>query len=270
MPNIKQKTFYSKSILMAVRIIALITLILLSITTTVKFHNLLVNNFYSSYPIKTQIIGFTNIFLNITIIAFSCFLLIWPQKFLLIGIGSFLYSITMSLVNSDYYMSLIMLCVSFSTGVIRIRNKKEQNIFFFLFVLFYFFELFSPLSKGLNFFLDYFFAKIGISIALFISVFFFYEYGKQLGIRYGTKDKILNIAQFKELDRSDMFLLQDVLNNMKYKEIAQKLHGSEGAQRNKLSKIYKILEVGDRTGFLTIYSGYKLIYEPEQFDTLTS
>ena len=258
-----QKTFYSKSILMTVRIIALITLILLSITTTIGFHNLLVNNFYSSYSIKIQFIRFLNCFLNITIIIFSCLLILWPHKYLLIGIGSFLYSITMSLVNSDSYMSLIMLFVSYSTGLIRIRNKKEQNIYFILFVLFYFFELISPLSKGLNVFLDYFLSKIGISIALFISFFFFYEYAKQKGIRCGTKDKILNIAQFKGLDRSDMFLLQDILNNMKYKDIAKKIHGSEGALRNKLSRIYKILEVGDRTGFLTIYSGYKLIFEPE-------
>lgn len=61
-----------------------------------------------------------------------------------------------------------------------------------------------------------------------------------------------------------MYLLQDVLENKKYKEITQKIHDSEGALRNKLSKIYKILEVGDRTGFLTIYSGYELVYEPEE------
>ena len=72
------------------------------------------------------------------------------------------------------------------------------------------------------------------------------------------------------LERSDLMLLQDVLNNMKYKDIAQKIHGSEGALRNKLSRIYKILEVGDRTGFLTIYSGYKLIFEPEYSDGATN
>ena len=60
-----------------------------------------------------------------------------------------------------------------------------------------------------------------------------------------------------------MILLQDIMTQMKYKEIATKIHGSEGALRNKLSRIYKILEVGDRTGFLTIYSGYELIYDPE-------
>ena len=67
-----------------------------------------------------------------------------------------------------------------------------------------------------------------------------------------------------------MYLLQQVHDNKKYKEIAQSIHGSEGALRNKLSKIYKILEVGDRTGFLTIYSGYELIYEPEQSETVTN
>ena len=99
--------------------------------------------------------------------------------------------------------------------------------------------------------------------AFLICIFFIYQFAKQNGVREGSKDKVLNLAQFKGLDRSDMILLQDIMTQMKYKEIAKKIHGSEGALRNKLSRIYKILEVGDRTGFLTIYSGYELIYDPE-------
>ena len=101
-------------------------------------------------------------------------------------------------------------------------------------------------------------------------MFFFSEYTKQVGKNLATKDKVLNLAEFKGLDRSDMYLLQQVLDNVKYKEIAQKIHGSEGALRNKLSKIYKILEVGDRTGFLSIYSGYELLYEPEAVNQTTN
>ena len=112
--------------------------------------------------------------------------------------------------------------------------------------------------------------KIAITLILFIIVFFFYEFAKQEGIKEGVKDKILNLANYKGIDRSDLFLLQDILDNKKYKEIAQKLHGSEGALRNKLSRIYKILEVGDRTGFLSIYSGYKLVYEPEPTEKTVS
>ena len=129
------------------------------------------------------------------------------------------------------------------------------------FLLLYLFELFIPLREGITVFLNVFFARVGISILLGIMLFFAFEYAKQIATKNATKEKVLNLAQYQGLERSDMFLLQAILDNKKYKEIAYEIHGSEGALRNKLSRIYKILEVGDRTGFLTIYSGYKLIFE---------
>ena len=86
----------------------------------------------------------------------------------------------------------------------------------------------------------------------------------QKSVKDISPDKVLNIADYKNLTRSDMLLLQDILDGMKYKEIAKKINGSEGALRNKLSRIYKTLEVGDRIGFTTIYSGYSLIFEPQE------
>ena len=132
------------------------------------------------------------------------------------------------------------------------------------------FELLIPLREGLEVFFNVFFEKLGASILLGFLLFFSCEFAKQQGIRANVKNKVLNLAQYKGIDRSDMYLLQQVLDNKKYKEIAKKMHGSEGALRNKLSKIYKILEVGDLIGFLTIYSGYTLIYEPEYKEDVDS
>ena len=163
-----------------------------------------------------------------------------------------------------------MLCVTFSTLLLRGNFNNNKKKILLTFIILYLFELLIPLRQGFEIFINVFFQKIGTTILLGIIGFFSFEYCRQIFSNESTNEKIMNIAKFKGLDRSDMYLLQQVLDNKKYKEIAQSIHGSEGALRNKLSKIYKILEVGDRTGFLTIYSGYELIYEPEQSETVTN
>ena len=59
----------------------------------------------------------------------------------------------------------------------------------------------------------------------------------------------------------DVDLLEKVLQNKKYKEIALELHGNPGTIRNRLNKLYDILQVGDRTGFIAQFYGYKIIFE---------
>ena len=58
-------------------------------------------------------------------------------------------------------------------------------------------------------------------------------------------------------------MLRRVLDNQQYKVIAIDLQKSEGTIRNRLNKVYDILGVADRVGFITTYSGFKLIYELE-------
>ncbi|SEQ53076.1 hypothetical protein SAMN04487977_105124 [Treponema bryantii] len=266
----KQRSVYSKEVLLVVRYISLATLILLSYTTIKKLYICINSNFYASFDFQekiTEIFGFIN---NIIVIIFAGILIKHPQRFFLIGIGSLSYSIPLSIINSEPYMSLLMLFVAFSTGFLRLNTNKQKLQYVVLFILIYIFEFFFPLTQGFDCFREYALVKIAITLLLFIIIFFFFEFAKQQGVKEGVKDKVLNLAKYKGLDRSDMYLLQQILDNKKYKEIAQKLHGSEGALRNKLSKIYKILEVGDRTGFLSIYSGYELIYEPELIDTPTN
>lgn len=259
----KQNTVYSKKILFIIRYIALATLLLLTYTTIEMLYYLIKKDLFSSYSFSGKLIEIAGIINNLIVIVFAAILIKQPQRFFLIGIGSLLYSVPMSLINSDAYMSLLMLFVAFSTGILRLHSSKHKKQYILIFTFIYLFELIIPITKGFEQFIDYAVLKVAITLILFIIVFFFYEFAKQEGIKEGVKDKILNLGNYKGIDRSDLFLLQDILDNKKYKEIAQKLHGSEGALRNKLSRIYKILEVGDRTGFLTIYSGYKLIFEPE-------
>ena len=166
-------------------------------------------------------------------------------------------------------MGIPMFTLCIATFAIRGFFLKNKKLKISIFAAFYIISLILPVFYD-DMFIEHLITKIAISFVMIIAIFFLIEYARQRGSIQATKDKTLNIASFKGLERSDMYLLEQVLDNKKYKEIAQSIHGSEGALRNKLSKIYKILEVGDRTGFLTIYSGYELIYEPEQSKKLTN
>lgn len=258
-----EKHIYSNKNLKIIKIISLVILIMISFATVEKFYNLFHKPLDENNTIIDYFIITLNYLFNFMLIIFSAIMIKYPQKFFLIGIESLAYSLAMSIVNSDSFLSLLMLCVTFSTLLLRNNFEKIKKKALLSFILIYLFELLIPLREGIDVFSDVLFEKLGASVLLGFLLFFSCEFAKQQGIRANVKNKVLNLAQYNGIDRSDMYLLQDVLDNKKYKEIAQEIHGSEGALRNKLSKIYKILEVGDRTGFLSIYSGYELIYEPE-------
>ena len=255
---------YTKKFIKAVSIFSIMAAVLLSFRTGMRIYDIIVN--YAEYEVltKSQFLKYVSIIVdNLVFIGIFIFLIFKPEKFILIGLIALFYSIDDLLTNAQLpYMGIPMFTLCIATFAIRgffLKNKKLKVL---IICAIYVICLIVPVFYDDNF-SEHFITKIAISFVTLISVFFFTEYAKQKSTKLATKDKILNIASFKGLDRSDMYLLQQVLDNKKYKEIAQSIHGSEGALRNKLSKIYKILEVGDRVGFLTIYSGYQLIYEPE-------
>lgn len=266
----KKINIYSKYNLILIQVISLITLLLISATTAKKIYSLVISDFYSAFPASMKALSLFSIFKNLVIIVFSAILIKFPYKFLLICIECLFYSLYMTILGSESFFSLAMLCVAFSTFLIQINFRKIKKATLIIFIILYLFELFLPLKNGFTSFYATFGNKIGLSILLGFLIFFVFEYAKQIGVNQSTNKKILNLALYQDLERSDMLLLQLVLDNVKYKDIAQKIHGSEGALRNKLSKIYKILEVGDRTGFVTIYYGYELIYNPQPLKTSTN
>jgi len=255
---------YTKKFIKAVSIVSILAAVLLTIRTGMRIYDMIVN--FSEYAVltKTQFIRYINIIVdNLIFINIFVFLIFKPQKFILIGVIALFYSIDSLLSSNQFpYMGIPMFTLCIATFAIRGFFLKQTKLKISIFSAIYVICLIVPVFYDDDF-SDHFITKIAISFITLIAIFFFTEFAKQTGSKQATKEKILNIASFKGLDRSDMYLLQQVLDNKKYKEIAHSIHGSEGALRNKLSKIYKILEVGDRVGFLTIYSGYELIYNPE-------
>ena len=257
--------FYTKSFLKFISFFSLFAVFLLVTRTSLRIYDLVKNpTEFSTWPLPLLYKYYFIIIENICFIGFFIFLFFKPQRFLIIGIVTLFYAFDNLFTNGQIpFIGIPMFSLCVVTFAIRGFFLTRRKLKISIFVAFYILSLFVPAFYDKEFF-EHFIVKIAISTVTFATLFFASEYAKQNGSKQATKEKILNLAAFKGLDRSDMYLLQDVLENKKYKEIAQKIHGSEGALRNKLSRIYKILEVGDRTGFLTIYSGYELIYEPEE------
>lgn len=262
---------YTKKFMKTVSIFAIFASVLLTFRTGMRIFDIIVN--YPEYEIlpKGQFIRYVSIIIgNLFFVGVFIFLIFSPQKFILIGLTALYFCIDNLLSNTQLpYMGIPMFTLCIATFAIRGFFLKNKKLKISIFAAFYIISLILPVFYDDNF-IEHLITKIAISFVMIIAIFFLIEYARQRGSIQATKDKTLNIAYFKGLERSDMYLLEQVLDNKKYKEIAQNIHGSEGALRNKLSKIYKILEVGDRVGFLTIYSGYKLIYEPEQSETVTN
>ena len=255
---------YAKKFIKAVSIFSIFAAVLLTFRTGMRIFDMIVN--YPEYQVLTKSLFIryvTVIITNLIFIGIFIFLIFTPQKFILIGIIALFYSFDALMTNIQQpYMGIPMFTLGIATFAIRGFFLKKKKLKISIFAAMYVISLIVPVFYD-DEFSEHFITKIAISFITLIAIFFFSEYANQTGSKQATKEKILNIASFKGLDRSDMYLLQQVLDNKKYKEIAHSIHGSEGALRNKLSKIYKILEVGDRVGFLTIYSGYELIYNPE-------
>ena len=262
MARIKSKKIYSRNVLHAVRYFGIITLLLLILSVALSLSNFIREDWYSSYGLSTQIETILTIFINILVIIFAIILIVHPQRFFLIGVGGLLYSVLISYYVPLSAMGVLMLGVSISTFLIRYGHNRNLKLPAILFFILYILEMLLPLIHGVDDYLEIVIFRFGITFTFSIILYFFKEYIKQQEYNEISNEKKLNLALYPGLERSDLSLLQEVLNNVKYKEIARKLHGSEGALRNKLSRLYKILEVGDRTGFITLYSGYELVYEP--------
>lgn len=258
----RPRNIYSNNVLRVIRYMAIATLIILLTTVAVKVFYLFGGGVFQDYLITKKIMVMIHLLLCGTIITFSIILIKSPQKLFLIGIGSLLFSILMSVVGRNSYMCILMYSLSYATFLLRFDSRKYKKLTFLIFLPVIIFEFLAPLMDSLTFFIDMTIQKIGVIFALFLIIYFFSECAKQKSIKQNTEKKVLNLADYEGLERSDLFLLQDVMDNVRYKNIAEKINGSEGALRNKLSQIYKILEVGDKIGFITIYSGYDLIYEP--------
>ena len=139
------------------------------------------NDIFLSIETKVEIIlSIFSFLLNFLLIVFSAILIKFPQKLFLIGIEALAYSLGMSIFDSEAIMSLLMLCVTFSTLLLRGNFNNNKKKILLTFIILYLFELLIPLRQGFEIFINVFFQKIGTTILLGIIGFFSFEYCKQI------------------------------------------------------------------------------------------
>ena len=197
---------YSNVILRAVRIIALITFFLLIFTTCKNIYEYSNQAYRQDLHISTAEV-ISALIANLITIVFAAILFFYPQKFFFIGIGIILQSLGVATFYPFSYMSLLMLGIATGTFLVRTNHIPSKKRFFIILAIIYLYEYFIALFHDDINIIDFTTEKFGSMFAFLICLFFIYQLAKQKGVREGSKDKVLNLAQFKGLDRSDMILL---------------------------------------------------------------
>lgn len=246
---------YSKKFLNAIRIFSSIAAIILILSTiNVIIYGSDYNNpkeIFAS-PVKTIIV---NLF------CLLCFILliIFPKKFSLISLMSFLYALFIFLDEPSNLMVPLMALLSYFTLDARYFFRKNRIPKTIIFITILFFALLLEIRFGFYIFLRSMFEAVAVLFVVSLTLFFF-NAKISIDVASSLQPKILVLSSFPNTNEKDVDLLKYVLQNKQYKEIAQLTFRTEGTIRNRLNKIYDILQVGDRIGFLTMYTGYEITF----------
>lgn len=120
--------------------------------------------------------------------------------------------------------------------------------------------LLTKLRYGSIRFLQILINDLGVILLSTVSLVFIYIFS-QNKFNAENKEKKINLAEYDSIKEKDSVLLNMVLNNVQYKVIALNTGLSEGTVRNRLNKLYDILGVADRIGFITTYSDFEIFYD---------
>ena len=201
---------------------------------------------------------------NSFVIILSALLALYPQKLGFITAASFYYAFVGTVFEINNPMGICMFFLGISVLYIRgefFINTKRR---IFLIILFYIAIILSELRFGIKAFFNELLFKTAYTIVLGIPTFLFIEtveYNRNPRIE---NSKILNLANYPGLVKNDILLLKEVLEKKQYKEIAIDLYRAEGTVRNRLNKIYDILGVMDRMGFISTYIGYEIVFQDNE------
>ncbi len=252
------RSLYKKEFLNTIRFLSIVSIIFL---TFVEVKNktripLIENNISINYHSLQSLIE------NGIVIILGILLVFYPYRLEYMAIASFIYCLECLVFEVRNPMGICMFFLGIVILYIRgffikyTINKLIISIIVLLGLLF------SRLHFGMGIFLDTITENIGYILVLSILVFLIVQFhqSKLDSIRIKT----LNLAEYPLLNETDILLLQKVLENKQYKIISAELLRSEGTIRNRLNKIYDILGVMDRTGFITTYTGYKIVFDKDK------
>ena len=256
---------YEKPFLTAMRIFACVGSLLLIVVTSLRIYNTFI---IKQIPADLRnLFGITE---NIAAIILFYLMIIHPQKIEYLAIGSFMYAIACLALDLDNPMGILM--YGFGISVFYVRgvfiNKTKQKliiaIFIYICLLCTGFLYDILISKQTVQAVDYCEAiidMIGYTLVLSLILFLLITHNHFAKAESQGTQKILNLAIYPGLTESDVVLLQKVLENEQYKNIARAVYKAPGTIRNRLNKIYDLLGVMNRMGFISTYLGYEIVFE---------
>ena len=244
--------FYNRKFLFCIKIVSLICVIFL---TSVEIYNFLTQESLSSPKFIQNFIE--------NIISIFCFaiLSLYPHKLELLAFPSFIYAIDCLALEVNNPIGILMYALGNVVLYVRGFFLRNTRVKIFITIILYIFLLLSGLYFGQELFLELLINKLGYTLVLSIIIFLLINKINNETSISSEPEKILNLAAFPGGKEDDVLLLQKVLENKQYKEIASEVFRSEGTVRNRLNKVYDLLGVMDRMGFITTYTGYEIVYK---------
>jgi len=256
---------YTKRNLTIIRLISFLTIIIL----TISIFKIIIKGEAFNTPKEIFTTTYGTLFINIFCIICAGILIFHPEKIIIISIVSFLYSITIFIDEPQNNMGILMCILCYCTLQIRNFFHSYKRLKIILLSFMYFCSLLLEIRFGFNVFLSSLFTKTAFLLVICIILFFFKE-NFILESNRLLKDKKLNIFPYPGTKEDDVKLLQLVLEKKQYLEISQAVYRSEGTIRNRLNKLYDILGVADKIGFITTYNGYKVIYDDTELEEIAN
>ncbi len=248
---------FKKEVLLGIRIFSIICAIFLFI---VEIHNqMILPVFTINFSINPYALRrFTG---NSIVIILCILLALKPQKLEFLAISSFYYSFMGIIFELDNPMGICMfflgITVLYVRGFFLTEKKKKGTALGLLYII----MICSGFRFGLAEFLDSLFNKLGYTLVLSIIFFLLVACNYKIESAINKSTKKLTLSDYPELVQNDVPLLQKVLENKQYKVIASEVSRAEGTVRNRLNKIYDVLGVMDRMGFISSYMGYEIVFE---------
>lgn len=256
---------YEKPFLKAMRIFACVAAGLLIVVTSVKIYNYFV--------IKQVDITLDNILgipENIIAIVLFYLIILQPQKIEYLAICSFIYSFQCLALNFHNPIGILMYGLGISVFYVRGLFIKKTKTKIIISVIVYICLFLGGILYGLLVLKipvgsqEYYYViveKLGYTLVLSIILFLLIIQNHSYMAEFRAQAKILNLADYPGLTETDVVLLQLVLENEQYKNIARAVYKAPGTVRNRLNKVYDILGVMDRMGFISTYLGYEIVFE---------
>lgn len=218
------------------------------------------NNFTSgSTPNPKDFFPVQTIFaINVLGFFIFIFLIFKPLKLELYGLFSFLYAIPFLVDGYCPFIGVLMILLSITTLYVRGFYNNHTKIKFILTGLITLGLMLSGIKYGFELWIDGFLNSL--SRTLIIGIITYLILNKVAKDKKYSGKPVLDLSKFPELTDRDKEWIKKLLTETKYTTIASQYEISEGAVKNRMRFIFKILNVPDRIGFMASFSGYEVLY----------